>query len=484
MNKRIINTFLILSVILFSAENLIACSCLAKPPIYEYFKNFDAVFSGKVIGSKDIETKESEEDEDGNETEYVVKERVFEFEVSEVFKGIKGKKVNLNVGLINSSCYEGLDVGESYLIYADKDEDGKNLRGGLACSRSGELLYAQDQIHFIRELLKGKPESQIYGSVVRSDNYPNTTKTRSAGLDSIKIILEGEGKRFETVSDNGGFFKFNKIPDGEYSLKPEPPLVYGTSSSGVRLKILKGEIYEDYAGNGFESGYKSLFADFSITWDNEVQGRVLDAEGKPVRFAAVRLLPVVSPFEKIKNSYLWDEDEDGSYSRSGKTPGKYYLAAEIFMPSGANDRVRIFYPQAETPDKANLINLTATDKFNLDLILPPKFTLREITGKINWADGTPARGVEVSLQKSETFVEKAEEDSDEITDHGFDRVFTDAQGNFKLQAFENEEYWIHYKDELEIESDGEEKEIVVKGKPIKIKIGKVNDPVTLNLTKP
>jgi hypothetical protein len=464
----------------FFVVNIFACTCGPNPPIYDAFEGSDAVFTGKVLGYKDIKTKEIEENEDGEDEEYDITERVFRFEIIEIFKGVKGKFVEINLGRTDTSCSFNYVKDFNYLIYARLDDDENILRDG-ACSLSTLLESAQAQISFIREKLKRVPQSQIYGAVVRSDTFPNSTKSRLTLIEGIKIILEGKDKSFETLTDKNGLYRFNRVPDGEYRIQPSLASNYKLFwNPVVKIKISKGEIFTD-TGSYYEIPYNAAFAEFRIGWNNKVEGKVLDSQGNAVKFAAVRLLPVSSPLEIIESHYLLDEIREGKYSCQSETPGKYYLVAEIFAPFGNKDKVRIFYPQSETIDKATPIEIKAPQELSYDFILPPKYVVREIKGKVLWSDGQTAIKARVKIYKTENHIEQ--EDDDRIENYGYDFASTDGLGNFTLQGFEGAEYWIHFQDYLEGASEDEEY-IQIKGKPVKIKLEKNTEPIKLVLTKP
>ncbi len=75
----------------FLMENVSACSCSSIAAIYDSYNGAEAVFIGKVIDSKDLEAEEILNTGEGKEIKFEGKERIFNFEVKEVFKGIKKK---------------------------------------------------------------------------------------------------------------------------------------------------------------------------------------------------------------------------------------------------------------------------------------------------------------------------------------------------------------------------------------------------------
>lgn len=456
-------------------EKVSACQCYQLPTVYQSFNDSDLVFTGKAVDSKIIEKHKTYIDQSGDKVGYIEKERVFIFEIIKSLKGEVSQKIEINNGRTDSLCEVGFKIGENYLVYTF--EEGNSLYSGNFCSRNVKLEYAQGQIFYIRELLEGKPEPQIYGFVKKTDSCGENS---ISPLDSIKIILEGDQKKFESITDKNGLFKFNNIPDGNYVLKPVAPSHYKIYYPTFEyIKILDGKFIVIKRPS---FSFNSKFAEFTLGWNNTVEGKVFDGEGKLIKNAAVRLLPVSSPFEKIESNYFLDDLKDGKYKCSSKTPGKYFLVVEIYAPFGMKDKVRIFYPQTETPEKATPINVRQIDELYFDIILPPKFILREIKGNVTWSDGTVADQAKVALYK--TNFHKVIENNDEIESHGYDRTLTDEKGNFVINGFENAEYWLHIKNELTVNINDEEKEIEISAKPIKIKVQKENQPLKIILSKP
>src|ERR1041384_3417522 len=135
----------------FFISEVRACVCDPHQTPYRDFQEARAVFVGKVTGSKDIEVIEKA----GDKT-YTNVQRVFQFSLNESLKGLKTSQIDINVGSINSDCYQGFTVGETYLVYAFGDSDS-SLESGT-CTRTSMLSEAAANLHYIRDLLKGVPE--------------------------------------------------------------------------------------------------------------------------------------------------------------------------------------------------------------------------------------------------------------------------------------------------------------------------------------
>ena len=118
---------LLLSDVPVETKNIVAANgkC-AIPNLKTALQNSSAVFVGKVLSV----TKNGDE-------------KTFEFRVGKYWKGAKRKKIQVSV-LETSRFQAWFEVGESYLVFARTDEDGK-LRDGR-CSASKTLSEASKDL--------------------------------------------------------------------------------------------------------------------------------------------------------------------------------------------------------------------------------------------------------------------------------------------------------------------------------------------------
>ena len=453
---------LLLSVVLLlfpaSALTTVACTCMAQLSPYQEFKNARAVFVGKAISSKDVSITEKIRDRT-----YTAYERIYEFSVDESLKGLKSSKVEINVGRIDSSCYQGFAVGESYLVYAHGESE-KALYS-QACSRTNMLIDAAGDLHYIHELLKGVPEPRVYGSVMRVDESVarGNAKRRVTAIAGIKIVIEGEGKRFEVETDQQGLFSFERIPDGQYTVSPVLPKSYMVYFPTEEKFVL---------GNGdpppserIQQG-PSAYAGFSIGWNNRVSGRIVDSEGNVIKRAKVSVLKVHEPSPVVLNRDEYDYHQDGEYEFYGLLPGRYLLSVEIRAPFlDTNKRTTLFYPTTDSLKNATEISIGESEEFqNTDIKFPAGYIVRAIEGMVVWPNGVP-------VSQAWVFLAAAKDSEDD--DKKFDCEITDELGRFSLQAFVGAEYWVHGSSQ----SSG-------RGEPIRIKVGKSNEPVKLVIPFP
>lgn len=414
-----------------------ACTCRALPSPYQAYHEAAAVFVGKVVGSRDIPYDENIKDPEEN-----VYDRYFRFAVEETFKGTKAAEIDINVGRVDSSCYQGYTVGQTYLVYAYPHDRRFNLSESYygrawrkpdatyfsgACTRTENLKSARDDVYHLRALLRGQREPRLYGSVFRLDDDPDRPgESRVTYLEGIRISVEGAKGRFETVTDRNGLYSFARLPAGEYKVRPALPPQY--------MNYFFSEEKVTVGGRGY-----GAFAEFMTGWNNQVEGRVLDAEGRPVERAVVRLLPADRAADPMPPMYENISDHlgrEGMYRIYGKTPGRYVLAVEVYAPFASGPEiVRTYHPQSAAPERAEVVNLGETDRLSIDVKLPPGRVVREIEGVLVWSDGTPVTGDGyVFLEKLET-----DEDSNNVR---YDLESVGKDGRFRIQAFEGAEYWL------------------------------------------
>lgn len=434
-----------------------ACSCGGRNSPYQEFSGSRAVFVGRVTGSRDVAVIERLRDKT-----YTAYERMFRFAVSESFKGLKDSQIEINVGRIDSMCYTGFTIGNSYLVYAFGDS-GTNLESGF-CDRTSDLRYAADDLHYIRDLLKGVPEPRIYGSVMRIDNnLTGIGETRQiAPMEGIKVLIEGKGKRVEAVTDKQGLYRLAKIPDGRYKARLMLPRGYMTYFPAEEEFVLGSQ---PQPGPVVPAG-DTAYARFRIGWNNHLNGRIIDSEGNPIIRAKVAVMVAGNTSPLVIEQDAFDYHEEGKFQFYGLTPGKYLLSVNIQVPfSDASKPTRFYYPNTDDLGLARELTISENETVeDRDIRLPPEYVVRQIEGVLVWPNGVPVSRGRVFLSPSKDPADDAKK---------YDWVTTDELGTFSLQAFVGAEYWLHG----ESNSSG-------RGEPIAIKVSKLNKPLKVVIPFP
>ncbi|NUO79714.1 T9SS type A sorting domain-containing protein [candidate division KSB1 bacterium] len=110
-----------------------ACSCLPFPPPAEAVAKADAVFLGKVLAFDEIAGQSR---------------RLAHLEVIKIWKGRPNEADRVTTALNEAACGFDFVVGKTYLVYANKDENG-GLYTHL-CTRTQPENLAQSDLNYLR----------------------------------------------------------------------------------------------------------------------------------------------------------------------------------------------------------------------------------------------------------------------------------------------------------------------------------------------
>lgn len=472
--KQCLIAFFLLTLMLL-ARTASACVCMAPSTPYKEFQDARSVFTGKIIGSTDVPFTEQ-----AREKTYTYYERRYRVAVTESFKGTKAAEVEVSAGRTDSDCYVGFSVGENYLIYAYGDSDAK-LSTGM-CTRTNNLSASQDDLHYLRAMLMGEREPRVYGSVVRFDD--DVTKSLAGSytpLEGIKIAVEGEGQRIEVVTDKQGLFQIAKLPDGKYRARPVLPGSYASSWPGEEEFILGLHAQPDSLSTQIGS---SAYAKFHVRWNNQLSGKILDAEGNLIKRARVSVL---APRGGHDSPLVIREDPsnyhpDGAYGFSGLTPGKYILSLSLRAPLPTYKPTRFYYPTTTSLDQAREISVGENENLTVDLKLPTGYAVRPVEGVVVWPDD--------SSVGDDGWVFLADAQSSEDDDKKYDWTSTDKQGRFSLQGFEGAEYWLHASVRTRGLRTTDGKELWdtgpqwLRAQPVRVKVGRPGEPLRIVVLLP
>jgi hypothetical protein len=434
-----------------------ACVCNAQHSPYQEYRRSMAVFVGKVIASRDVAITEQIRDKT-----FTAYERLFQFAVEESLKGSRTSRVEINLGRIDSDCYQGFTIGERYLVYAFGDSE-KSLWSSV-CGRTNNLSDAADDLHYIRNLMRGVPEPRVYGSVMRVDANLSggTAHRRVTPMEDIKILIEGEGKHFEAITNNQGLYSLARVPDGKYKAHPSLPKNYMAYFPEEEEFVLGSQ--EQLLYTRIQQG-SAAYASFRIGWNNHVSGRVLDSEGNAIVRAKVAVLLAREQSPLVVQQDEYDHHPEGKFQFYGLTPARYLLSVTIRAPFADKNQPTCFYYPNASLDQADAFTIGESETLEgRDFRLPPEYVVRQIEGVLVWPNGVPVSRGWVCLTDSKDETEP---------DKKYDCGTADELGRFSLQAFVGAEYWVHG----ESNSSGQ-------GEPIKIKIGKTNEPLKVVIPFP
>lgn len=159
----------------------VACSCPPTPPPCEAYWRSPMVFLGTVTGIP------ASPDRDGKR---------LRMRIDRVYKGVSEPALVL----FDDGMCDGPDLrlGEQYLMYTRRDEEGKvPFRG---CTRSRLVVYAEEDLKYLDSLGQLAPTASVFGQVmVETDGPGATIRSRERWLRSGDRIRHS--RRSPTTKD-------------------------------------------------------------------------------------------------------------------------------------------------------------------------------------------------------------------------------------------------------------------------------------------
>jgi hypothetical protein len=165
------------------------------PTVACEFLNSDAVFVGTVISARAVPPRGAA-DLDG---------WLYRLTVQELFRGPRTRTIE--VFTENSSGRFPLEVGKTYLLFADK------LDGRLTITNCGNSALQSKAQKAIREL-HGLviPQDAVIEGRISFSGIPDS----ETHIPGIQVIIRTDGRTFKATSDQEGWFHLH-VPPGKYS---------------------------------------------------------------------------------------------------------------------------------------------------------------------------------------------------------------------------------------------------------------------------
>jgi hypothetical protein len=162
-----------------------------------------------------------------------------------------------------------------------------------------------------------------------------------------------------------------------------------------------------------------------------VQGRLLKANGKPLPYTEIELVPVDSNKIVIDTRLNAVSATNGAFSFANVPEGKYTLGINFDdKPSDLSPYGTFFYPATPSRRNAQVFEIVGQSKFTgLIFKLPAALVARKVTGKVFLPDGKPAASAYIAM---------LDVGYDESVSYGITR--TDKNGSFSVIAFEHRTY--------------------------------------------
>ena len=375
----------------------------------------------------------------------------FVFKVKEAFLGSeKDKNITISTGFGFGDCGYPFETGETYLVYAYGYEE-TNAFSTSICTRTRPLgPVTNEDLTFLRGLPSAQDGATITGTISRYLRSSLEKDPIEPAPDlSLRIEkVDGEKKTYSVKTDANGNYSVAGLLTGNYRVIP-------VLSEGLEVS--------DYFIKEFYLNNKGcvLNKDARIENDSLVTGKVIDANGDPVKSAWVEVLPAGL---KRKPKFNSNPEEfgvtgpEGGFGLYNLPPGKYTLSVNYTeMPDAEHPFPASFYPDAAQISRAQAIEISIGTKLKgLVIKTQPNFALQEVRGRTVWPDGSPAAEIYVLLK-------------DPVTEQIVSRSETDKNGYFSLKGFSGKTYFVDAGKYIETptaeyESSGKSRTFILDGK--------------------
>lgn len=450
MKTQIKFLFIIILFLLFSAfENSVsACSCVYYGvPSCVTYNSSDVVFVGKITKFEKPDKKTIDESE-GMPTQ-----KVF-FDVEHTLKGKQIPKIEVST-FFNTSCdYSDISIDQSWIVFANKDKNGKLFFG--MCSGSFEIENQSTLDSILKELPPSPNEYHIFGRL-EYGGYRD--------LKNIDVSADGFGQKFTSRTDVQGLYKISVPTKGKYKVRITFPYNAGLfEATGLQANQI------------FDSANESIF-EYEVDLDkSNCVFRQFDVYKAPHLKATASISGKILNLKEINyfkpNLYLYRVgksegdtlnklidiqkiNDDGSFTFSKLGKGEYViLMNEENIPKSYKPFYRTYIPNTNDFSSAQIIQLEeGQDYSNLSINLPKGLPVTKLTGKILTEKGKPITQILKRSDEALYFTIRQSDKPDDLVSNTscdfnknkfecYGEFEIDNQGRFSINALVGNEYLI------------------------------------------
>ena len=370
-----------------------ACDCPIRLSPGDAYNRAAGVFVGLV---KRVEPDAAGKDQAGGNTSAggnANAEQIAYIQVEKAYKGVNPGDIVLYQP--DDDCAPKFRVGQRWLFYASHHDvsDAWSVPG---CSRSRGIDFAHDDLLYLGGLPQSATQTRISGVVSQYEQSPETGFSFVKNIAGTKVKIAGLDKTYEAVTDKNGVYEIYGLAAGHYTIQIDPP-------SGLRIRfpvpfgptgLPEGDALTMDLKPGGSTG-----ADFVVSSDSTVSGRVLDPSGQPLPNICVDLIPSSGP---PKGPFRIQDctKQDGSYQLNQIPPGDYLIVAHPSRkPSASEPYQRWFYPGVLARNRATVVTMAQGAKLEAyDIRIPRKLPTTTLQGVLSFSDGKPVAREQISFR--------------------------------------------------------------------------------------
>jgi len=313
------------------------------------------------------------------------------FVVDTPLLGNLGPEVVIETGNGGGDCGTPIPPGSEFLIFADKEKDGKLWTG--MCSGNQKLSGSADNEQAVRqyqELIK-KGSASIFGHILHArpswqgDHLRDDVPPRPYQ----GMILHAESNSFttstRTMSD--GSYEFSELPVGRYKVVPEIPKSLDFSHE-----------YEENYQADLSSGQCANIS-FLLQPNTRIRGHLTLPSGMESKTVEVVAIP--THLTKLNQfSGKWDfTDEKDRFDLWPLPPGDYYVGVNInSSPKPDAPFPATYYPGVTNQKDASVVRVGLAEIRELELPIREIAKTRSVHFVAIGLDRKPMRAIYIQLE--------------------------------------------------------------------------------------
>jgi hypothetical protein len=359
----------------------LACVCAGWPSAKQAWEGSPVVFLGYVERA----------DPNPDSLQSMIGEQTVSVRVDEPFKGVHAEQT-LVLAQEGNDCSPKFKEGERALFYLHSG-GSKDVWEAPGCHRTRSLEYAADDLLFLRALPASARKNRFSGEIDLYENSAAVGFRRSRPLPGIRVTLSSGNRTIETISNADGVYELYDLPPSKYSvaievpetMKIQFPIIFGAGVSRDRIRDLSSKSPQIDLGSASGVG-----VDFVLFFNNQMSGRVLGPEGKPMQDVCLDLEPASE--QAGRNFHVFDcTKSDGSYKMEDMSAGQYVIIANNRGRISASAPFpKLFYPGTTNREQAEVVTIGNGEHLkDLDMHVPALEKRVKISGRLQFIDGTP-----------------------------------------------------------------------------------------------
>ena len=408
--------FICIGIVVFSlsfAHEAAACECMVRPGPCGAPTQADVVFVGRVadIVSRNPET--------------ILTGLTVRFAIERSFKGLSvtHKTVEVKTGAGGGDCGYDFKPGQRYFVFASLSE---GFLYTSICSNTQPASGAEDDIELIDALVRGRPETRIFGRIELLEQKVETSPEdlRSLSLAGMRVEARNTSTVLLGTTDADGLYRIKDVPPGRYVIRlvgPFPPNLELLQRSAQNVEI------RPPTGCGAR-------VDFPAYAYGEVRGRILDSSGQPLGSNIdVGLVKEDSFSNGIQAISGTRTGPGGTYEFRYVRAGRYVVGVNLDNPPSAESPYPRTYLSSASGKPAIVSIVRGVTRSNVDIRLPRGLDTISIVGRVVDTQGVPVRGASIEVIDVEYSRRVSGIDADTAGEAA-------ADGSFSITVIRNRSY--------------------------------------------